>query len=104
MLRIHSIVCSAPNFPVEVKFHFAQAFMISLVQKAGVRTRNGDRIQYSVLVGHYQFCYDAVDPAQPCLYGDQHYRMGHEIHELYPGYETEVDVIVRSRSRVIYMF
>lgn len=27
-----SYVCRAPNFPVEIRFHFAQAFMIGLVQ------------------------------------------------------------------------
>ena len=27
-----SYICRAPSFPVEVRFHFAQAFMISLVQ------------------------------------------------------------------------
>ena len=29
---VMSYVCRAPNFPTEVRFHFAQAFMISLVQ------------------------------------------------------------------------
>jgi len=29
---VMSYICRAPNFPVEVRFHFAQAFMISLVQ------------------------------------------------------------------------
>ena len=27
-----SYICRAPTFPVEVRFHFAQAFMISLIQ------------------------------------------------------------------------
>jgi len=27
-----SYICRAPTFPVEIRFHFAQAFMISIVQ------------------------------------------------------------------------
>ena len=27
-----SYICRAPNFPVEVRFHFAQAFMLSIIQ------------------------------------------------------------------------
>ena len=27
-----SYVCRAPTFPVEVRFHFSQAFMLSIIQ------------------------------------------------------------------------
>lgn len=29
---VMSYICRAPNFPVEVRFHFAQAFMLSIIQ------------------------------------------------------------------------
>jgi hypothetical protein len=29
---VMSYVCRAPSFPVEVRFHFSQAFMLSIIQ------------------------------------------------------------------------